>query len=69
MKVIKMLLKLLRDAIFEMNWTLSGTILVLITLSGDTKDLGLKLFLVSVFIGIAQLMYSNYKESKEKDTE
>jgi type IV secretory pathway TrbL component len=67
MKAIKMLLKLLRDAIFEMNWTLSGTILVLITLSGDTKDLGLKLFIVSVVIGLVQVMYGNYKESKEKD--
>jgi len=48
-----------------MNWTLSGTILVLITLSGETRDLGLKLFVASTVINLAQIMVSKHKESKE----
>jgi len=48
-----------------MNWTLSGTILVLITLSGDTRDLGLKLFIASTVVNLAQIMVTKHKESKE----
>lgn len=65
MKLVKKFLKLLWDAITEMNWTLSGTILVLITLSGDTRDLGLKLFIASAFVNVAQIMVTKHKESKE----
>ena len=65
MKLIKKFLGLLWDAITEMNWTLSGTILVLITLSGETRDLGLKLFIASMVINSAQIMVSKHKESKE----
>ncbi len=65
MKLVKKFLGLLWDAITEMNWTLSGTILVLITLSGETRDLGLKLFVASTVINLAQIMVSKHKESKE----
>jgi hypothetical protein len=65
MKLVKKFLGLLWDAITEMNWTLSGTILVLITLSGETRDLGLKLFIASTVINLAQIMNSKHKESKE----
>ena len=65
MKLIKKFLGLLWDAITEMNWTLSGTIIVLITLSGETRDLGLKLFIASTVINSAQIMVSKHKESKE----
>jgi len=66
MRVVKKFVALLWDAITEMNWTLSGTILVLITLSGDTRDLGLKLFVASTSINLAQIMVSKHKESKEQ---
>jgi hypothetical protein len=65
MKLVKKFFGLLWDAITEMNWTLSGTILVLITLSGETRDLGLKLFIASTVINLAQIMNSKHKESKE----
>jgi hypothetical protein len=65
MKLVKKFFGLLWDAITEMNWTLSGTILVLITLSGETRDLGLKLFVASTVINLAQIMVSKHKESKE----
>lgn len=65
MKLIKKFFGLLWDAIAEMNWTLSGTILVLITLSGDTRDLGLKLFITSTVVNLAQIMVTKHKESKE----
>jgi hypothetical protein len=65
MKLIKKFFGLLWDAIAEMNWTLSGTILVLITLSGDTRDLGLKLFIASTVVNLAQIMVTKHKESKE----
>ena len=67
MKVVKKFFGLLWDAITEMNWTLSGTILVLITLSGDTRELGLRLFIASTSINLAQIMAAKHKESKEKD--
>ena len=67
MKVVKKFFGLLWDAITEMNWTLSGTILVLITLSGDTRELGLRLFIASTSINLAQIMVAKHKESKEKD--
>lgn len=67
MKVVKKFFGLLWDALTEMNWTLSGTILVLITLSGDTRDLGLKLFVASTLINLAQIMFSKHKDSKEPD--
>ncbi len=65
MKLVKKFFGLLWDATTEMNWTLSGTILVLITLSGETRDLGLKLFVASTVINLAQIMVSKHKESKE----
>lgn len=67
MKAIKKFFSLLWEALTEMNWTLSGTILVLITLSGDTRDLGLKLFVASTAINVAQIMAGKRKESKETE--
>lgn len=66
MKVIKKFFSLMWDAVTDMNWTLSGTILVLITLSGPTQSLGLKLFVASTVINLAQIMVSKNKESKEQ---
>jgi len=66
MKLVKKFFNLLWDSITEMNWTLSGTILVLITLSGPTQSIGLKIFIASTIINIAQIMLTKHRESKEK---
>jgi hypothetical protein len=68
MKLFKYLAGLFWDSITEMNWTLSGTILVLITLSGDTQEVGIKIFAASTLINIAQIMSIKHKESKQESS-
>lgn len=69
MKLFKYLAGLFWVAITEMNWTLSGTLLVLITLSGETQSTGMKLFIASTAINIAQIMSMKHKESKTTGAE
>jgi hypothetical protein len=51
--------------ITEMNWTVAGTILVLITLSGATKTTGYQIFIIACIINVLHILF---QKSDTEDT-
>jgi len=47
---MKKFFKKLIDALYEQAWTIAGTILVLITLSGDVQSWGIKISVATLAI-------------------
>lgn len=54
----------LLDVLDGLNWTVAGTILVLITLSGPTKTQGIQIF---VFALLLHLMIAMLKPSDDEE--
>lgn len=50
------LLKKIWQIITELNWTVAGTILVLITLSGATKEQGIIIFAIATSLNIIDII-------------
>ena len=60
---MKKYFKKLLDILDGLNWTVAGTILVLITLSGPTKSQGIQIF---VFALLLHLLIAVIKPSDEQ---
>lgn len=65
MKFIKKWLSRIWDALAEMNWTLAGTILVLVTLSGPTKTTGIQIFIISIIVNVIDILRRSKKDAEE----
>ena len=63
LKFVKKWLKRLWDALAEMNWTVAGTILVLVTLSGPTQATGIQIFFISLIVNLIDIFIRQSKES------
>lgn len=58
-------MKKLMAALYEQAWTIAGTILVLITLSGDIQTWGIKISIITLIIVLIGALLK--KEMDESD--
>lgn len=54
------------EIITELNWTVAGTVLVLITLSGTTKETGLLIFAIATALNVMDILIRKSKESDDE---
>lgn len=60
------MIKKIIGEIHELTWTLGGTGLVLITLSGQTRELGIWITAVSVLVHMVGFLIKNRGESEDE---
>lgn len=51
------------EIITELNWTVAGTVLVLITLSGATKETGILIFSIATALNVFDIVLRKNKEA------
>lgn len=59
------MLKKVWQIITELNWTVAGTILVLITLSGATKEQGIIIFAIATSLNVIDILVQKDDPSED----
>jgi len=56
------------EEIYNQAWTIAGTVLVLITLSGDVQEWGIKISLITLGIHLLGVVVRKSKEDDQEST-